>query len=190
MRRYRIILACCVLIILIACNPVSLSNPLELSENNPNSALSSPISTEKVDWTDKTIRFEHISLDQGLSQSVVLAILQDHQGFMWFGTQDGLNRYDGYEFIVYKHDPSDPNSISNSFVQALYEDVNGIIWIGSFGGGLNRFDPRTEKFSAYYPDNDSDGGGGNTTAVSYTHLRAHETRHDLVCRLLLEKKKT
>ncbi len=155
MERYRTILASCVLIILIACNPSRLSKPQEIREVNKKSPIFNPAPIEKVDWTNKTIRFEHISLDRGLSQSVVLAILQDQQGFLWFGTQEGLNRYDGYEFIVYKNDPSDPYSISNSFVQALYEDDDGILWIGTFGGGLNRFDPRTEKFTAYYPDNET-----------------------------------
>ncbi len=101
---------------------------------------------------DNDIRFEHISLEQGLSQSVVLCILQDSKGFMWFGTQDGLNRYDGYEFTVYKHDPENPNSLSDNFIQSLYEDQSGALWIGTNGGGLDRFDRETEQFIHYQHD--------------------------------------
>ena len=93
------------------------------------------------------VRFDRISLEQGLSQSVVGAILQDHRGFMWFGTQDGLNRYDGYEFRVYKHDPEDDCSISDNFITVLLQDRDGGIWVGTNEGGLNRYDPVTECFT-------------------------------------------
>ncbi len=98
---------------------------------------------------DNDVRFERISLEQGLSQSVVLCILQDSQGFMWFGTQDGLNRYDGYDFVVYKHDPEDPHSLSDGFVRAIYEDRSGALWIGTNTGGLDRLDRETEQFTHY-----------------------------------------
>jgi two-component system sensor histidine kinase ChiS len=95
------------------------------------------------------IKFEHISLEQGLSQSVVNSILQDSRGFLWFGTQDGLNRYDGYEFQVYKHDPQVPGSLSDNLVQAVIEDQDGYLWVGTNDGGLNRYDRQTEQFSHY-----------------------------------------
>ena len=101
---------------------------------------------------DNDFEFERISLEQGLSQSVVLCILQDSKGFMWFGTQDGLNRYDGYEFVVYKHDPENPDSLSNSWVLSIYQDQDGVLWIGTFGGGLDRFDRETEQFTHYQND--------------------------------------
>ena len=101
---------------------------------------------------DNDIRFERISLDEGLSQSVVLSILQDSRGFMWFGTQDGLNRYDGYEFVVYKHDPEDPHSISDNFVQSILEDRMGALWIGTNVGGLNRLDRHANQFTRYQND--------------------------------------
>ena len=90
----------------------------------------------------KTINFKHISLDQGLSQSSIFSIIQDSKGFMWFGTQDGLNKYDGYDFTVFKPDPDIPTSLSHNQISFLYEDRNGMIWIGTTGGGLNRFDPK------------------------------------------------
>ncbi|MFX1411358.1 MAG: two-component regulator propeller domain-containing protein [Promethearchaeota archaeon] len=98
---------------------------------------------------DNDIKFEQISLEQGLSQSVVMCILQDSRGFMWFGTQDGLNRYDGYEFVVYKHDPENPHSLSNDFVLSIYEDRSGVLWVGTNGGGLNGLDRETGRFVHY-----------------------------------------
>ncbi|HKB45115.1 MAG TPA: two-component regulator propeller domain-containing protein, partial [Chitinophagaceae bacterium] len=85
----------------------------------------------------QNIKFEHLGTEQGLSQSNVLCILQDSRGFMWFGTRDGLNKYDGYEFTVYKNKADDKNSISNNYIQAIKESKNGYIWIATRGGGLN-----------------------------------------------------
>jgi signal transduction histidine kinase/ligand-binding sensor domain-containing protein len=100
-----------------------------------------------------TIRFETISLEEGLSENFVTAILQDWQGFMWFGTEDGLNKYDGYEFVVYKHDPDDPTTLSDDEVSAIYEDRSGDLWIGTYNG-LNRFDRTTGTFTRYQHDPD------------------------------------
>ena len=98
------------------------------------------------------IKFEHISLEHGLSQNSVNCILQDSKGFMWFGTQDGLNRYDGYRFIVYKHYLLDSTSLSDNFVLSIHEDKWGMLWIGTKGGGLNKFNPVNEKWTYYYHD--------------------------------------
>jgi hypothetical protein len=86
------------------------------------------------------IRFQKISLEEGLSQGIVNVILQDQRGFIWFGTQDGLNRYDGYNFKVYKTNPEDPTSLSDNWVESLFEDKDGYIWIGTYQGGLNKYD--------------------------------------------------
>ncbi|MCK5646543.1 MAG: response regulator [Anaerolineales bacterium] len=102
----------------------------------------------------KGVQFERISLEQGLSQSVVNTILQDSMGFMWFGTQDGLNRYDGYDFKVYKNDPDNPGSISNNYVTAIYEDQSGALWVGTSGGGLNQFDRESEQFLRFVGNSD------------------------------------
>jgi len=101
------------------------------------------------------VRFEHLTIQDGLSQNAGLAIFQDSRGFLWIGTQDGLNRYDGYSFSVYKHDAEDPASISHNSVLSIAEDKDGFLWIGTWGGGLNRFDPATESFRVYrhIPDN-------------------------------------
>lgn len=93
--------------------------------------------------------FRHLTADDGLAQNCAQAIIQDQKGFIWFGTQDGLCRYDGYDFKTYRHESGNPNSLSNNFIWDLYEDKDGIIWIATFGGGLNSFDPKTEKFTHY-----------------------------------------
>jgi len=99
-----------------------------------------------------TIKFEHIGADAGLSQSNGTAILQDSRGFMWFGTQDGLNRYDGYTFVVYKNNPRDSASLSNSYVKDLVEDSKGNIWVATLGGGLNKFNRELDRFTQYRHD--------------------------------------
>jgi ligand-binding sensor domain-containing protein/signal transduction histidine kinase len=103
-------------------------------------------------WPGQTLQFEHITLEDGLSQSSVLSILQDHHGFMWFGTEDGLNRYDGYAFKIFKPNPEDPFGINDRWINTLYEDRSGYLWIGTRLGGLNRYDPQTGRFIHYLHD--------------------------------------
>ena len=80
-----------------------------------------------------TLRFEHLGQDQGLSESTVTSILEDQKGFMWFGTYDGLNRYDGNTFSIYRNDPRDPPSLSGTRIASngLLEDHEGILWVGT-----------------------------------------------------------
>jgi signal transduction histidine kinase/ligand-binding sensor domain-containing protein len=96
------------------------------------------------------IRFERIPIEQ----AAVTSILQDSKGFLWLGTADGLSKYDGYSFTVYKNDPDDPRTLSDNFVWSIREDRAGRLWIGTGGGGLNRFDPQTEQFTRYQHDPD------------------------------------
>jgi hypothetical protein len=91
------------------------------------------------------VRFLHLAQEDGLSQNAGLAFLQDSRGFVWIGTQDGLNRYDGHTFTVYKNDPDDPNSLSHNSINALMEDRDGQIWIGTWGGGLNRVEEKSTE---------------------------------------------
>ena len=97
------------------------------------------------------LKFDTISVEDGLSQSTIFCILQDRQGFLWFGTEDGLNKFDGYSFTIYKHDPEDHNSLDNNWIQVLHEDSDGIIWIGTING-LDRFNPENESFTHYKND--------------------------------------
>jgi signal transduction histidine kinase/CheY-like chemotaxis protein/ligand-binding sensor domain-containing protein len=100
----------------------------------------------------KNLRFEHISTNRGLSHSNVQGLVQDKQGFMWFATRDGLNKYDGYKFTVYKNVSNDSTSISNDNLSEVIEDIDGNLWIGTWGGGLNLFDKTSEKFIRYRHD--------------------------------------
>ncbi len=98
---------------------------------------------------EPVIHFDHLTLDNGLSDNTVYAIVQDQTGFMWFGTQNGLNKYDGYRFTVYRSDPFNPNTVSNDNAGNIYIDHDGYIWIGTWGGGVDRLDPRTGQFKNY-----------------------------------------
>ncbi|HEY8929238.1 MAG TPA: two-component regulator propeller domain-containing protein [Mucilaginibacter sp.] len=94
------------------------------------------------------VRFRHISNEQGLSNSTINCIFQDSRGFIWFGTRDGLNRYDGVNVAVYKTKPGDTASISDNFIRCMYEDASHKIWIGT-SAGLNVFNPVTNAFTRY-----------------------------------------
>jgi ligand-binding sensor domain-containing protein/signal transduction histidine kinase len=113
-----------------------------------------------------TLRFERISLEEGLSQGTINAIWQDSQGYMWFGTEDGLNKYDGIQFSVYKHDPEDPLTLSDNYISAIYEDRNGDLWIGT-RSGLDRFDRTAGIFTHFQhdPDDPNSLGGTWVTAI-------------------------
>jgi signal transduction histidine kinase/ligand-binding sensor domain-containing protein/DNA-binding response OmpR family regulator len=99
-----------------------------------------------------SIKFSHLNTLTGLSQSNVTCILQDKMGFLWFGTQNGLNRYDGYQFNIYRNDPRNPASLSNNYIKSITEDAAGNLWIGTWGGGVNRFNPESASFTRYTHD--------------------------------------
>ena len=96
------------------------------------------------------LRFDRISLDEGLSQSSILCMLQDSRGFLWFGTYDGLNRYDGRNIKVYKGS-IEKGTLSDGNIRSLYEDKSGTLWVGTKGGGLNRYDRQTDSFENFQP---------------------------------------
>jgi len=101
---------------------------------------------------DASVDFDRLSIEQGLSQSIVEQMVQDPTGFMWFATEDGLNRFDGYTFTVYRNVPGDPSSLSHNELKAICTDRSGALWVGTFSGGLNRFDPATEKAARFGND--------------------------------------
>ncbi|TDE14669.1 hybrid sensor histidine kinase/response regulator transcription factor [Dyadobacter psychrotolerans] len=102
------------------------------------------------------VRFLHIGINEGLSQSTVRYVFQDKKGFIWFGTKDGLNKYDGYKVIVYKKDIRDKNSLSSNDIKCISEDSEGKLWIATWEGGVNVFDPKLEKFAHYRKGNPTD----------------------------------
>ncbi len=100
---------------------------------------------------DRPPLFRRLTTEHGLSDSTVEAIVQDTQGFMWFGTADGLNRYDGYTFKVYSHVDGDPTSISGNYVWDLLVDSRGTMWVGT-DDDLNRYVAEQDSFVAYRHD--------------------------------------
>jgi PAS domain S-box-containing protein len=118
------------------------------------------------------LQFQRFTIEQGLAQNSVFCILQDQKGFMWFGTEQGLNRFDGYTFVVHKFQYDNPNRLSNSYVLSFHEDSPGIFWIGTNGGGLNRFDPENEEFSHFLVDPESIDSLSNIINVVFEdHLK-------------------
>ena len=101
---------------------------------------------------DEPIHFEHLTNNDGLSQMSIYSMVQDRKGFVWVGTQNGLNKYDGYGFKVYYHDPDDDSSLQTGWVTALHEDAQGRLWVGTDVGGLSYLDPVTETFVHYRHD--------------------------------------
>jgi len=94
----------------------------------------------------QAIGFERISLEQGLSQGMVHDVVQDQDGFLWIATKDGLNRYDGYDFKIFTHDPYDPTTISANNLSCLFEDSRGRLWVGTENRGLNLYMRTSGRF--------------------------------------------
>ena len=122
-----------------------------------------------VDGND--IRFTRLHLAQGQFQDEVNRIVQDDQGFMWFGTSDGLRRYDGYGFREYRHDLKDPNSISGATVYSLFKDRAGRLWVGS-DAFLDMFDPVTDRFTHF--------SGPGTAGINSLVLDVREDRNGVL----------
>jgi len=127
---------------------------------------------QNLDAQNPPAKFERIAVAEGLSQSAVNCMLQDRQGFMWFGTGDGLNKYDGYSFTTYKHEAADSASISGNWIKSIYESRSGgsagTLWFGTFNYGLNRFERETERFTYFLHDpNDPHSLSDNEVNVIY-----------------------
>ena len=102
------------------------------------------------EYMDKyeNFKFQHFTSSKGLSQRSVMAILQDKKGYVWFGTRDGLNKFDGNKFVIYRHQSGDKNSLSNNYIQTIYQDSKGSLWIGT-QDGLNQYNPEQNNFIQY-----------------------------------------
>ena len=102
-----------------------------------------------------SIKFDHLALEEGLSQVTTSAILQDHRGFIWIATQDGLNRFDGHRVDVFRHQTGDPTSLADNLCQSLFEDSSGRLWVGTSRNGLRSFyDPMSGQFRHLLHDPD------------------------------------
>ncbi|NUO82678.1 hypothetical protein HUU05_21610, partial [candidate division KSB1 bacterium] len=136
------------------------------------SLLLFPFETSPLHAQNPPIKFERLGLEHGLSQSTVYCILQDKQGFMWFGTQAGVNKFDGYKFTAYQEDVFDSTSIATNVVRAIYEDHTGTLWAGDGNAAcLNRFEPETESFTRFThdPNNPHSLSNGGVVAIYEDH---------------------
>jgi ligand-binding sensor domain-containing protein/signal transduction histidine kinase len=114
----------------------------------------------------QSIRINAVTPPEGKTFLHITGIVQDKQGYMWFGSKKGLYRYDGYNFISYKNDPLTLNSLGNNSLECLAVDSSGILWIGSFGSGLDRFDPITERFTHFRHDSTNEASLSNDTVTA------------------------
>jgi len=153
-RRFLLVLIS-LLLLTSACDQPSIVPPASTESTSPNVDLLNEDLQLQAPLVLGNIRFDHITVEDGLSQNGAFAILQDSDGFMWFGTQDGLDKYDGQSFTAYRHDPDNANSPSDNWIWALHEDQSGTLWIGTLNGGLNRYDRETGTFTHYQNDPDN-----------------------------------
>ena len=103
---------------------------------------------------ESNLKFNHLQTEHGLSSNVINCIFQDKDGFMWFGTDAGLNRFDGFKIRTYGYGPDVSNGLSNEVIKCINQDRNGIIWIGT-EWGLNRLDPLTNSITHHFSVKDS-----------------------------------
>ena len=106
------------------------------------------IMTSAISMAETDIRFQQVSRDDGLSQSFVLSVTQDSEGYIWFGTQSGLNRYDGYEMRVFEN-TNQPGDLPDNVVRNLYSDSKGRLWASTDNGGLALYLPESESFRVF-----------------------------------------
>lgn len=117
---------------------------------------------------DSPALFDRLDHEQGLSNDAVRCILQDRSGFLWVGTENGLNRYDGTRFTVFRNQVDNPASISGNAIAALFEDRDGFVWIGTYKSGVNRYDPVRGRFDRIPLLNDGETEGLPATVYSIT----------------------
>ncbi|MBI2840484.1 MAG: histidine kinase [Acidobacteria bacterium] len=140
---------------------------LAQNESSPEGRLASNRQESVLHAHPGQIKLEHLSVEDGLSNAFVWDILQDRQGFLWFATEDGLNRFDGYEFTIFRHHGA--GTISHNTIWSLLEDRAGTLWVGTYGGGLNKFDRDSQTFTSYRHDPE------NPHSLSDDHVRViHE----------------
>jgi signal transduction histidine kinase/ligand-binding sensor domain-containing protein/CheY-like chemotaxis protein len=168
-----ICLALAMLVFVVSCEVQSTPSPPLRTTTQTLVQDDAPIKWQDPAWlrnfperSRETLSFDHLSLQDGLSQSVVTVMAQDARGFLWLGTQDGLNRFDGYDFRIFKHDPDDPFSLLDNLITALVIDYSGTLWVGT-SSGLARYNPLLEDFTHYIndPDNPNSLSANPVTAL-------------------------
>jgi signal transduction histidine kinase/ligand-binding sensor domain-containing protein/DNA-binding response OmpR family regulator len=120
---------------------------------------------------NQLLHFDHLGTADGLSELNPNSILQDRRGFIWIATNDGLNRYDGYKFKIFRNDVKDTTSIGNNYIQDIKEDKDGNIWVATVGGGLNKYDRKTNRFKRYI-HNEKDSKSISSNFVSKIVIEA------------------
>ncbi|MFC1996523.1 two-component regulator propeller domain-containing protein [Chloroflexota bacterium] len=155
-----------VLLFTSACDRADSVSPPAKESPSPDVSLSGEEFQLQPPLVLDNIRFDHISAEDGISQNNTITILQDSDGFMWFGSEDGLNKYDGQNFTIYRHDPDDPNSLSDNWISAVHEDHLGALWIGTLNGGLNQYDRELNQFSHFTHDPNDPQSLSNTEVTA------------------------
>src|SRR5918992_3066679 len=100
----------------------------------------------------RPIYFEHLTMRDGLSQSTVMSILQDAQGYLWLGTESGLDRYDGYSVREYRRERGHPHALASDYIWEIAQDAHGDLWLATQGGGIARWDRKTDRFQQFRHD--------------------------------------
>lgn len=129
--------------------------------------LMTPLSMQGKSNTKNNIyKFDHISLEHGLPHNYVTDIFQDSHGYMWFATEGGLAKYNGYDLKIYSHDPNDTKSLSSNYITFIYEDTSQDLWIGT-SSGINKFDKNSETFQHFLPEfKDSNNNNVNDYTIT------------------------
>ena len=119
----------------------------------------------------RNIRFKHLDSRDGLAQAIVNSIEQDNHGFMWFGTQEGLTRFDGRQTVSYLSERNNPAALQQDWIWTLKKARNGTLWIGTDGGGLARYRPKSDDFVTLLadPDNPETLSGNRVRALHEDH---------------------
>ena len=135
---------------LLRAQPSRVTHPSNLK--HPSHVNQQPGMTQPAGVTQPSgLAFEHLSMQQGLPSDWINSMIIDHKGYIWVGTNNGVSRYNGYDFVTYKFNPHDPRSLNQNLTLSLFEDEDGDIWVGNIEGGVNRFDRETATFINYRP---------------------------------------
>ncbi|RMH95858.1 MAG: hypothetical protein D6681_12860 [Calditrichaeota bacterium] len=117
--------------------------------------------SESIEKSRKNVSIEHLNTEDGLSDNAIRCILQDNHGFIWIGTENGLNRYDGNDFKIFQKNPNDSKSLQDNRIKTLYQDGAGNLWVGTVAGGLYRYNPSFENFDHWKKETSADSSLSN-----------------------------